>query len=140
MGVPFLAFDHVQLAMPPGREDDARAFYVSVCGMTELPKPPELAQRGGAWFASGELQLHLGVEPGFQPSAKAHPAVRCADLDGLLVRLRTAGCDVREDTAVRGVRRAFVNDPFGNRIELVAAKNGNLAVAQAQRGGGTLGG
>jgi catechol 2,3-dioxygenase-like lactoylglutathione lyase family enzyme len=140
MAVPFLAFDHVQLAMPPGREDDARAFYVSVCGMTELPKPAELAQRGGAWFASGELQLHLGIEPGFQPSAKAHLAIRCADLDGLLVRLGTAGCDVREDANLPGLRRAFVNDPFGNRIELIAARNGNLAVAKLQHGGGTLGG
>jgi catechol 2,3-dioxygenase-like lactoylglutathione lyase family enzyme len=140
MAGPFLAFDHVQLAMPPDREDDARAFYVSVCEMTELPKPPELAGRGGAWFASGDLQLHLGIERGFQPSAKAHPAVLCADLDGLLVRLRTAGYDVREDAAVPGMRRAFVNDPFGNRIELIAALNGNNVAANAQRGSDTLGG
>ena len=120
MADPFLAFDHVQLAIPPGREDDARAFYVSACGMTELPKPAELANRGGAWFASGVLQLHVGVETDFRPSAKAHPALRCADLDGLVARLRAAGHDVREDTTVPGTRRAFVNDPFGNRIELVA--------------------
>jgi catechol 2,3-dioxygenase-like lactoylglutathione lyase family enzyme len=120
MGVPFLAFDHVQLAMPPGREDEARAFYVAACGMTELPKPVELAKRGGAWFASGELQLHLGVEPGFQPSAKAHPALRCAAFDELLERLRAAGHDVREDASVPATRRAFVNDPFGNRLELIA--------------------
>jgi len=121
MAAPFIAFDHVQLAMPPDREGDARAFYVSVCGMTELPKPAELTKRGGAWFASGELQLHLGVEPDFRPSAKAHPALRCADLDGLLGRLRTAGYDVREDASGPGSRRAFVNDPFGNRIELIPA-------------------
>ena len=121
MAVPFLAYDHVQLAMPPGREDEARAFYVGTCGMTELPKPPELAKRGGAWFASGELQLHVGVETDFRPSAKAHPALRCSDLDGLVARLRGAGCDVREDANVPGTRRAFVNDPFGNRIELIAA-------------------
>ena len=120
MSAPFLAFDHVQLAMPPGREDDARAFYVAVCGMTELPKPVELAKRGGTWFASGAVQLHLGVEPEFRASAKAHPALRCGDLDALLARLRAAGFDAREDDDVPGTRRAFVRDPFGNRIELIA--------------------
>ena len=120
MGAPFLAFDHVQLAMPPGREDDARAFYVAVCGMTELPKPAGLAKRGGAWFASGGVQVHLGVEPEFRASAKAHPALRCADLDALLARLRTAGYDARDDDNLTGTRRAFVSDPFGNRIELIA--------------------
>ncbi len=121
MTAPFLAFDHVQLAMPPGREDDARAFYAGTCGMSELPKPAELAKRGGAWFASGGVQLHLGAEPEFRASAKAHPALRCADFDGLLARLRAAGYEVREDGAVPGTRRAFVADPFGNRIELIAA-------------------
>jgi catechol 2,3-dioxygenase-like lactoylglutathione lyase family enzyme len=121
MSAPFLAFDHVQLAMPAGREDDARAFYVGVCGMSELPKPPELAKRGGAWFASGGVQLHLGVEADFRASAKAHPALRCSDLDALVARLRSAGCDVRDDAALAGTRRAFVADPFGNRLELIAA-------------------
>jgi catechol 2,3-dioxygenase-like lactoylglutathione lyase family enzyme len=120
MPAPFLAFDHVQLAMPPGREDDARAFYADACGMAELPKPPELAKRGGAWFASGDLQLHLGVEPEFRASSKAHPALRCADLDGLTARLRAAGYTVRDDADLPGTRRAFVHDPFGNRIELIA--------------------
>ena len=119
MTVPFLAFDHVQLAMPPGGEEAARAFYVGTCGMTEVSKPPELAKRGGAWFASGTLQLHLGVEPGFRPSAKAHPALRCSDLEALTARLRAGGYDVRDDNAVPGTRRAFANDPFGNRLELI---------------------
>jgi catechol 2,3-dioxygenase-like lactoylglutathione lyase family enzyme len=120
MNAPFLAFDHVQLAMPPGREDDARSFYVDACGMTELPKPADLAKRGGAWFASGGVQLHLGVESEFHASSKAHPALRCADLDALLARLRAAGHDATEDHDLPGTRRAFVRDPFGNRIELIA--------------------
>jgi catechol 2,3-dioxygenase-like lactoylglutathione lyase family enzyme len=89
--------------------------------MVELPKPAELAKRGGAWFASGSLQLHLGAEPEFRASAKAHPALRCSDFDGLIARLRAAGCEVRDDENLPGTRRAFVNDPFGNRIELIAA-------------------
>ena len=120
MNVPFRAVDHVQLAMPRGQEAAARAFYVEALGMTELPKPPELASRGGCWFASGDVQLHLGVEDDFRPARKAHPGLRCTDLDALLARLRNCGSAIREDSAVPGTRRAFVDDPFGNRIELIA--------------------
>ncbi|HEY9181529.1 MAG TPA: VOC family protein [Candidatus Baltobacteraceae bacterium] len=114
---PFTAIDHVQLAMPPGREDDARAFFCGVLGMTELPKPAELASRGGCWFASGVVQVHLGVEADFRPARKAHPGLRCADLRQTLARLRAAGISYEEDRRT-GMLRAFVDDPFGNRIEL----------------------
>jgi len=117
---PFDAIDHVQLAMPAGREDDARAFYSQLLGMSELPKPAELAKRGGCWFASGGVQLHLGVEAEFRPARKAHPALRCTDYDGLLARLRSAGVELVEDANIPGVRRCHVFDPFGNRLELIA--------------------
>jgi ADP-ribose pyrophosphatase len=117
---PFVVYDHVQLAMPPGDEDRARAFYAGVLGMTELPKPEELRARGGAWFASGAVQLHLGVETAFAPARKAHPALRCSDMDALLVRLEVAGCDVTHaGTFEDGARHAYVDDPFGNRLELI---------------------
>ncbi len=116
---PFRAFDHVQLAMPRGCEPAARDFYVGALGMDELPKPPELAARGGCWFASGDVQVHLGVEDDFRASLKAHPGLRCTEFEALLGRLRERGIDVREDAAIPGNRRAFVNDPFGNRIELI---------------------
>ena len=114
----FTAIDHVQLAMPAGREDDARTFFCGVLGMAELRKPVGLAKRGGCWFASGTVQIHLGVDQDFRPARKAHPGLRCADLAVLLARLRAAGIDYEEDTAT-GSPRAFVHDPFGNRIELV---------------------
>jgi catechol 2,3-dioxygenase-like lactoylglutathione lyase family enzyme len=117
---PFTAIDHVQLAMPAGREDDARSFFCEILGMTELPKPPELAKRGGCWFASGDVQVHLGVDPEFRPARKAHPGLRCADLAALLERLRAAGIHYEEDRAAF-TPRAFVHDPFGNRIELLGA-------------------
>jgi catechol 2,3-dioxygenase-like lactoylglutathione lyase family enzyme len=117
---PFIAIDHVQLAMPAGEEDRARAFYAGLLGMAELPKPPELAKRGGCWFSSGSVQLHLGVEADFRPARKAHPAMRCREYDGLNSRLRSAGVEVTEDKNIPGVRRCHVSDPFGNRIELIA--------------------
>lgn len=120
MNGPFTAVDHVQLAMPPSLEDRARAFYCAVLGMSELPKPAELAGRGGCWFASGNVQIHLGVETDFRASKKAHPGLRCAAYDELLERLRAHGISVQE-ADLPDQRRSFVNDPFGNRIELIAA-------------------
>ena len=120
---PFSAVDHVQLAMPPGEEDRARAFYAGVLGMTEVQKPPNLAARGGCWFASGGVQIHLGVEDGFRPSRKAHPALRCSDYDALIGMLRASGFDVSEDAAIPGTRRAYASDPFGNRLELIAERH-----------------
>lgn len=104
--------------MPPGGEDDARAFYCGVLGMTELQKPPELVKRGGCWFASGNVQVHAGVESDFRPARKAHPGLKCTDLVALLARLREASIPYEEDGAT-GTPRAFVFDPFGNRLELV---------------------
>lgn len=117
---PFTAIDHVQLAMPVGGEAAARAFYAGALGMREIPKPPVLAARGGAWFGSGSVVLHLGVEAAFVAAKKAHPAVRCADFDATLRRLREHGFDPQLDDAIEGVIRAFVHDPFGNRLELIA--------------------
>jgi catechol 2,3-dioxygenase-like lactoylglutathione lyase family enzyme len=119
--VRILGFDHVQLAMPQGGEEKARAFYVRLLGLVELPKPAELAERGGAWFQCGTLQLHLGVEQEFRPAHKAHPALRVEQLEELVAALRNAGFEAVDDTSVPEIRRAFTADPFGNRIELVAA-------------------
>jgi len=118
--IPFNSIDHVQLAMPAGGDERARSFYRDLLGMTEIPKPAELAKRGGCWFASGEVQLHLGVDAEFRAAKKAHPALRCADYAGMIARLRAAGVEVTEDANIPGVRRGHVLDPFGNRLELIA--------------------
>lgn len=119
--LPFAKIEHVQLAMPAGQEEAARSFYCGLLGMVEIPKPAELAKRGGAWFASGPVQLHLGVEEDFRPAKKAHPALLCRDYDGLIQTMRKAGVEVREDASIPGTRRCHISDPFGNRIELIAA-------------------
>ena len=116
---PFFAIDHVQLAAPAGCEAEARRFYSEILGMQELVKPPLLAKRGGVWFASGQVHIHIGIEEPFHPARKAHPALRCRDYDELLRRLRSAGVEVKEVDDIPEVRRAHVHDPFGNRIELI---------------------
>lgn len=106
--------------MPHGGEETARRFFIDLLGMVEVPKPPELAKRGGCWFASGGVQIHLGVEEDFRAAKKAHPAFRCGDYEGLTARLRAAAVAVQDDPSIPGVRRCHIFDPFGNRIELIA--------------------
>jgi catechol 2,3-dioxygenase-like lactoylglutathione lyase family enzyme len=114
-----IGVDHVQLAMPPGSEARARAFYGDVLELPERPKPPELAARGGCWFESESVKIHLGVEQDFRPSAKAHPGLLVDDLDSVLSRCRQKGFQASEPELIEATRRAFVQDPFGNRIELM---------------------
>ncbi|MEY4238127.1 MAG: hypothetical protein RL339_728 [Pseudomonadota bacterium] len=116
-----VGFDHVQLAMPQGGEDMARAFYAGLLGMTEVPKPESLAARGGCWFELGPVKLHLGVEADFRAARKAHPGLLVDDFDALCEALRRVGHTVADDRLLPGVRRAHVADPFGNRIELIEA-------------------
>jgi catechol 2,3-dioxygenase-like lactoylglutathione lyase family enzyme len=113
-----LGIEHVQLAMPAGREAEAREFYSGLLGIPETPKPPELAGRGGAWFENGAIKIHLGVEADFRPARKAHPALLVRDLRALVDRLREARVDVVDDP-LEGCYRVYVADPFGNRIELM---------------------
>ena len=114
--------DHVQVAIPAGGEQAARTFYGALLGMTELPKPPALAGRGGCWFTAGAAVLHLGVEEPFHPAGKAHPAFTVTDLDALFDRLAAAGhAGTRADGELPGIRRFHVLDPFGNRIEFQQA-------------------
>lgn len=115
-----LALDHVQLAMPPGREEEARGFYSGVLGIEELPKPPKLAARGGCWFHSGPIRVHLGVQEDFRPATKAHVGFEVDDLDEARARLEAAGAPVEDGTPVPGAVRLFTTDPFGNRLELLA--------------------
>ena len=116
---PFTVIDHVQLAMPPGGEETARRFYRDLMGMAEVPKPEALVKRGGCWFESGAVQVHLGVEKDFHAAKKAHPALRCRDYADFVQLLSGAGVEVTEVNDIPGVRRCHIHDPFGNRIELV---------------------
>ncbi|HSL44067.1 MAG TPA: VOC family protein [Anaerolineales bacterium] len=115
-----LSIDHVQIAMPVGEEDKARAFYTEMLGFTEIPKPPELAKRGGAWFQSEHVQLHLGVEADFRAARKAHPAFIVDNLDALITNIQNAGYETDiTQPPLDGYKRAHIFDPFGNRIELM---------------------
>ncbi len=120
---PMLGIDHVQLAIPPGAEDRCRGFYIDVLGMTEVPKPLVLAARGGLWLQSGNVQIHLGVEADFRPARKAHPAITVRDLDALASQLQANGHEPLWDDAIPDIRRFYVADPLGNRIEFMESRH-----------------
>ncbi len=121
--IELVGIDHVQLSMPPGGEAEARRFYGSVLGLREVAKPPGLAGRGGCWFAGSALgvAVHLGAEPGLRPLARAHPALIVRDIDAARTALTAANVLIEEDDSGLAVRRCYIRDPFGNRIELVDA-------------------
>jgi catechol 2,3-dioxygenase-like lactoylglutathione lyase family enzyme len=116
--VTILGIDHVQVAAPRGCEAEARAFYGGLLGLEELEKPAPLRARGGCWFRAGGNELHVGVEEPFAPARKAHPGFLVDDLATLAERLRGQGIEVTPDETIPGVERAYVADPFGNRLEL----------------------
>ena len=119
-----IGIDHIQLAMPAGQEDKAREFYSGLLSIPEVPKPPELAKRGGVWFESGAVKVHLGVDPNFQPARKAHPGLLVRNLSELVWKLRESGIEVIDAEAMPGYEHVYATDPFGNRLELLE-KTGN---------------
>jgi hypothetical protein len=118
-----VGLDHVQIAMPIGGEDAARRFYVDLLRLTEVPKPGPLAARGGCWFVGRGVTLHLGAERDFRPARKAHGGLLVNDLDGLRRALEDAGVATSDDEASIDVRRFYAEDPFGNRLELIDARD-----------------
>lgn len=118
--MPHIAgIDHVQVAIPPGADDEARAFYGGVLGLTETPKPAPLNASGGMWFLTGTAQLHIGSQANFVAAKKAHPALLVDDFAGYCALLRERHVIVSEEPQAYGRRRAGIEDPFGNRIELI---------------------
>jgi len=113
------ALHHVQLAMPRGGEDQAREFYIEVLGFHEVAKPDPLQGRGGVWFNCAGVEVHLGVEDPFAPARKAHPAFQVVSLTQAMHRLSDLGIAFRRDVDLPAIRRIYVDDPFGNRIELL---------------------
>ncbi|MGE7604098.1 VOC family protein [Peribacillus sp. NPDC097675] len=119
MPFKFQTIDHIQLAAPKGSEDIARKFFQDTLGLDEVEKPESLKKRGGLWFQFGNHQIHIGIEEPFYPAKKAHPAFAIENLEALKQHLLTNGIDVKNDDRIPGVKRFFISDPFGNRMEFL---------------------
>lgn len=119
-----MRFHHVQLSCPPGGEDEGRRFFVDGLGFSEVPKPSELAKRGGAWFRhAGGAEIHLGVDEPAQ-GKKAHPGLELestAALERLATHLESLGYDVdwSQRYNAESFERFYTHDPFGNRLEIL---------------------
>lgn len=124
MPSPRYRLHHVLIAAPPGSEAQARAFFVDVLGMTEVPKPATLAAKGGIWLDFGGTQLHVGIESPFRPAEKAHPAFEVDDVEAVRKRLRARGIETWEHERYPGRRRFYARDPFGNRLEFLSTASG----------------
>jgi catechol 2,3-dioxygenase-like lactoylglutathione lyase family enzyme len=118
-GARLVGLHHVQLAMPPDEEEAAVRFYGAILGLEQMPKPPDLSPRGGVWFRTGDLEVHLGMEDQFSPAVKAHPAFLVEGLETLKARIEAAGYRVTDTVQIEGFHRVYVRDPFGNRVELI---------------------
>jgi catechol 2,3-dioxygenase-like lactoylglutathione lyase family enzyme len=114
-----VGIDHVQLAMPRGQEARARGFYAGVLGLREVPKPPHLVNRGGLWFENEAVRIHLGVDVDFPPAKKAHPGLLVSGLEQVKDAVRSAGHSVEDGEPLDGYAHCYVEDPFGNRLELM---------------------
>ena len=121
MGIGVVGREHLNLSMPKGREAEARAFYGGLLGLQEVAKAQALMIYGGCWFKLGDLTLHLGTDENFVPAKKAHPAFLVRDLEAARARFAASGIEVRPDTQVPHVRRFYIDDPFGNRLEFIQA-------------------
>jgi catechol 2,3-dioxygenase-like lactoylglutathione lyase family enzyme len=114
-----IGIHHVQLAMPGGGEEAARRFYSGVLGIPEVPKPAAQAKRGGVWFETDNIRIHLGIEQDFRPAKKAHPGLLVRNLKTLSKGLAESGYTVVNGEPLEGYEHIYINDPFGNRIELL---------------------
>jgi catechol 2,3-dioxygenase-like lactoylglutathione lyase family enzyme len=121
--VALLGLQHVQIEAPPGCEAAARAFYHDILGLKEIEKPERLKQRGGVWFLCGAQQVHIGVTDPFVPRRKGHPAFEVRHLARWRVLLTQAGVPISEDEPLPGWSRFYIQDPWGNRIELLEQEN-----------------
>ncbi|MDP4163760.1 MAG: VOC family protein [Bacillota bacterium] len=113
------SIDHIQLAAPQHSEEIARAFYQGLLGFEEVEKPEELRKRGGVWFSAGAVQLHIGIEDPFYPAKKAHPGLVIENIDALMAHLNEKDVEFIEDDKLPGAKRFYMNDPFGNRLEML---------------------
>lgn len=116
--INFIKLDHIQICIPPGKEEEARKFYTDILGLNEIQKPAALIPNGGLWFEAADIQLHIGTESESCRS-KRHPAFEIENLNEVRKYLEANMIRVQNENQIPGIYRFSFFDPFGNRIELL---------------------
>jgi len=111
---------HVNVTVPSELEETTKAFYGSVLGLKQVPKPAA-ARQTGAWYQIGDNQLHLSVDDEAQgPLSSRHVCFKVSDLAETEQRFRDAGFEIIPDPRpMPGAERFYVRDPGGNQLEIV---------------------
>jgi catechol 2,3-dioxygenase-like lactoylglutathione lyase family enzyme len=120
MNIHVKRLDHVQICIPFGAEDEARAFYTDLLGFTEIEKPDSLKANGGLWYQVGDIELHIGVENRDGYNSKSHPAFEVENIDEVRRYLEENGVPTKDEKPIPGVKRFSFRDPFHNRIEFLS--------------------
>jgi catechol 2,3-dioxygenase-like lactoylglutathione lyase family enzyme len=115
---------HVSICIEAGREDEARRFYGEALGLREKPRPMGLKDRDLIWFDIGEdeHEIHLlRTDPAalVPPRAADHLCIEVDDIDAMRAHLNAHDVPIKETSVIDNRPRFFVEDPFGNSIELV---------------------
>lgn len=116
---------HALLTIPLGEEGTAREFYRGFLGLQEIPKPEAVLKNGGFWLALGDFQLHIGCYA--EPSGglrRHHVAFVTDDIEAYRRRAGELRIPWEDSVSYLGYRRAYVFDPWGNRIELLERGSG----------------
>jgi catechol 2,3-dioxygenase-like lactoylglutathione lyase family enzyme len=112
--------DHIQICIPIGAEDEARAFYTGLLGFTEIEKPESLKGNGGLWYQVGDIELHIGVEKRDGYNSKSHPAFEVENIEEVRRYLEENGVPTQDEKPIPNVVRFSFRDPFHNRIEFLS--------------------
>ena len=118
MSLGIIGIDHVQIAAPKALESECLKFYRVVLALPEIEKPDELRARGGAWFQVGPLQMHVGIDPDASPSSKRHICFLVRDISAAKAAIQSHGGTIDSEGVAEGLKRFFIRDPAGNRIEI----------------------
>jgi catechol 2,3-dioxygenase-like lactoylglutathione lyase family enzyme len=118
MTIDFKRLDHIMLCIPHGKEEEARAFYTNVLGLTEIKDPGHPIPKGAIWFQMGDIQLHVRAEDNYQISNR-HPAFQVGDINQCRQLLESNGIVIKNERPMPGKERISFRDPFGNNIELI---------------------
>jgi glyoxylase I family protein len=107
---------HVSLNV--GDVEAARQFYVDILGFAVMPSRPNF-DFDGAWLHAGNNQVHLiggAVNP---PDRRQHFALQVDSLQEWMDHLTDLDVPFRHSPHIIGAGdQIFLNDPWGNRIEL----------------------